>query len=161
MPPRSQYHPSSWSTFVYSFTLLLLLLISSDSITFSFLSAATTASSSSLISRLLLLLHPLSPVAVSWGYARFVNIRDGRGATPLHLTARRKQPECVHILLYNGALVCASSGRYGFPGSTPLHLVARGGSLDCICMLLAWGADRLQRDASGSSKWPKHYNSLA
>ncbi|MFQ6640647.1 hypothetical protein Gotur_016365 [Gossypium turneri] len=54
-----------------------------------------------------------SPVAVSWGYARFVNIRDGRGATPLHLAARRKQPECVHILLYNGALVCASTGRYG------------------------------------------------
>ncbi|PPR80623.1 hypothetical protein GOBAR_AA40089 [Gossypium barbadense] len=74
----------------------------------------------------------------------------GRGATPLHLAARRKQPECVHILLYNGALACASTGRYGFPGSTPLHLAARGGSLDCIRMLLAWGADRLQRDASGS-----------
>ncbi|XP_040930959.1 putative E3 ubiquitin-protein ligase XBAT31 [Gossypium hirsutum] len=75
----------------------------------------------------------------------------GRGATPLHLAARRKQPECVHILLYNGALVCASTGRYGFPGSTPLHLAARGGSLDCIRMLLAWGVDRLQRDASGYS----------
>lgn len=36
-----------------------------------------------------------------------------------------------------------------FPGSTPLHLAARGGSLDCIRELLAWGADRLQRDASG------------
>ncbi|KAJ6299645.1 hypothetical protein OIU76_020592, partial [Salix suchowensis] len=26
------------------------------------------------------------------GYARFVNIRDGRGATPLHLAARQKRP---------------------------------------------------------------------
>ncbi|GMN24226.1 hypothetical protein TIFTF001_000484 [Ficus carica] len=90
-----------------------------------------------------------SHVAVSWGFARFVNVRDGKGATPLHLAARQRRPECVHILLDNGALVCASTGGYGFPGSTPLHLAARGGSLDCIRELLAWGADRLQRDSSG------------
>lgn len=47
------------------------------------------------------------------GYARFVNIRDGRGATPLHLAARQRRPECVHILLDSGALVCASTGGYG------------------------------------------------
>ncbi|GAB4824390.1 Putative E3 ubiquitin-protein ligase xbat31 [Ancistrocladus abbreviatus] len=90
-----------------------------------------------------------SHVAVSWGYARFVNVRDGKGATPLHLAARQRRPDCVHILLDNGALVCASTGGYCYPGSTPLHLAARGGSLDCIRELLAWGADRLQRDASG------------
>ncbi|CBI16150.3 unnamed protein product, partial [Vitis vinifera] len=90
-----------------------------------------------------------NPVADSWGFARFVNIRDGRGATPLHLAARQRRPDCVHILLDNGALVCASTGGYGCPGSTPLHLAARGGSLDCIRELLAWGADRLQRDSSG------------
>ncbi|XP_010521830.1 PREDICTED: putative E3 ubiquitin-protein ligase XBAT31 isoform X1 [Tarenaya hassleriana] len=90
-----------------------------------------------------------SPVAVHWGYARFVNIRDDKGATPLHLAARQRRPECLHVLLDNGALVCASTGVYGSPGSTPLHLAARGGSIDCIRKLLAWGADRLQRDASG------------
>ncbi|PSR90062.1 E3 ubiquitin-protein ligase XBAT31 [Actinidia chinensis var. chinensis] len=90
-----------------------------------------------------------SHVAASWGYSRFVNIRDGKGATPLHLAARQRRPECVHLLLDSGALVCASTGGYGFPGSTPLHLAARGGSIDCIRELLAWGADRLQIDASG------------
>ncbi|XP_022158785.1 putative E3 ubiquitin-protein ligase XBAT31 [Momordica charantia] len=90
-----------------------------------------------------------SPIAVSWGYARFVNIRDGKGATPLHLAARRRRAECVHILLQNGALACASTCRYGFPGSTALHLAARGGSLDCIRELLAWGADRLHTDSAG------------
>ncbi|XP_031402461.1 putative E3 ubiquitin-protein ligase XBAT31 isoform X1 [Punica granatum] len=90
-----------------------------------------------------------SPVSASWGYARFVNIRDGRGATPLHLAARQAHDRCVHILLENGALVCASTSRYGYPGSSPLHLAAQVGSLDCIRELLAWGADRLQRDSSG------------
>ena len=47
------------------------------------------------------------------GFARFVNIRDGKGETPLHLAARQRQPECVHILLDSGALVCASTGGYG------------------------------------------------
>ncbi|KAJ4970600.1 hypothetical protein NE237_003699 [Protea cynaroides] len=90
-----------------------------------------------------------SHVAESWGFARFVNVRDATGATPLHLAARQRRPDCVHILLDSGALVSASSGGYGYPGSTPLHLAARGGSMDCVRELLAWGADRLQRDSSG------------
>ncbi|XP_049407949.1 putative E3 ubiquitin-protein ligase XBAT31 [Solanum stenotomum] len=90
-----------------------------------------------------------APVAQSWGFARFVNIRDGSGATPLHLAARHDRPACVRILLSNEALVCVSSGGYGRPGSTPLHLAAREGSLDCVRELLAWGADRLYRDSSG------------
>jgi ankyrin repeat protein len=47
------------------------------------------------------------------GFVRFVNIRDGKGATPLHLAARQRRAECVHVLLDSGALVCASTGRYG------------------------------------------------
>ncbi|KAL3628626.1 hypothetical protein CASFOL_027672 [Castilleja foliolosa] len=90
-----------------------------------------------------------TPVSQSWGFSRFVNIRDGSGSTPLHLAARQRRPDCVRILLSSGALVCASTGGYSYPGSTPLHLAARGGSLDCVRELLAWGADRLQRDSSG------------
>ncbi|KAI8005253.1 Cytochrome P450 87A3 [Camellia lanceoleosa] len=47
------------------------------------------------------------------GFARFVNIRDKNGATPLHLAARQGWPECVHMLLDSGALVCASTRGYG------------------------------------------------
>ncbi|XP_076891076.1 putative E3 ubiquitin-protein ligase XBAT31 [Bidens hawaiensis] len=90
-----------------------------------------------------------SQVATSWGFSRFVNIRDGKWATPLHLASRQRRAQCVRMLLDSGALVCASTGGYGFPGSTPLHLAARAGSIDCIRELLAWGADRLHRDASG------------
>lgn len=46
------------------------------------------------------------------GFARFVNIRDGGGATPLHLAAHQRRPDCVHVLLDHGALVCASTGGY-------------------------------------------------
>ncbi|KAL6575236.1 putative E3 ubiquitin-protein ligase xbat31 [Orobanche minor] len=84
------------------------------------------------------------------GYSRFVNVRDGKGATPLHLAARQRRPECVHMLLDNGALVCASTSGYGIPGNTPLHLAAKSGSRGCVRELLAWGADRLQTDSSGS-----------
>ncbi|KAJ8631709.1 hypothetical protein MRB53_025032 [Persea americana] len=97
----------------------------------------------------ILLAAQSTPVADSWGFARFVNVRDGSGATPLHLAARQRRPDCVHILLDNGGLACASTGNYGCPGSTALHLAARGGCLDSVRKLLAWGADRHQRDSSG------------
>uniref|UniRef100_A0A804LGB1 RING-type E3 ubiquitin transferase n=1 Tax=Zea mays TaxID=4577 RepID=A0A804LGB1_MAIZE len=90
-----------------------------------------------------------APVSKSWGFARFVNVRDDTGATPLHLAARQGWRRCVHVLLENGAIVSASSGAFGFSGSTPLHLAARDGNLDCVRQLLSWGADRLQRDSVG------------
>ncbi|KAL8501714.1 hypothetical protein ACS0TY_021003 [Phlomoides rotata] len=106
-----------------------------------------------------------SQVSASWGYSRFVNVRDHKGATPLHLASRQRRHECVHVLLDNGALVCATTGGYGFLGSTPLHLAARSGSLDCIRELLAWGADRLQTDAAGRIPYTvalrKHHGACA
>jgi ankyrin repeat protein len=47
------------------------------------------------------------------GYARFVNVRDDNGATPLHLAARQGRPECLQVLLENGAIVSALTGSYG------------------------------------------------
>lgn len=90
-----------------------------------------------------------NPISESWGFARFVNVRDAKGATPLHLAAKKCRPTCVRMLLDKGALVCVSTGDYGSPGSTPLHLAARGGCLDSVRELLAWGADRLQMDSAG------------
>ncbi|KAL5991963.1 hypothetical protein ACLOJK_012875 [Asimina triloba] len=85
------------------------------------------------------------------GFARFVNVRDAHGATPLHLAARRRRPDCVHMLLDSDLLWLLTDGQMNCscPGSTPLHLAARGGCLDSVRELLAWGADRLQRDSSG------------
>ncbi|KAJ6817793.1 E3 ubiquitin-protein ligase XB3 [Iris pallida] len=88
-------------------------------------------------------------IADSWGFILFVNVRKGNGATLLHLIARQRRPQCVRILLDNGALVCASTGGYDCPGSTPLHLATRGGCLDRVRELITWGADRLQQDSSG------------
>ncbi|XP_078428855.1 E3 ubiquitin-protein ligase XB3 [Wolffia australiana] len=90
-----------------------------------------------------------NPISHSWGFARFVSVRDGEGATPLHLAARQRRADCVRVLLDNRALVCATTGSFSFPGSTPLHLAARGGSVECIRLLLAWGADRLSTDSAG------------
>lgn len=50
----------------------------------------------------------------SRGFSRFVNIRDGSGATPLHLAARQGSAECIHLLLASGALVSASTCGYGY-----------------------------------------------
>ena len=48
------------------------------------------------------------------GLARFVNIRDDHGATPLHLAARQGRPGCLQVLLENDAIVSALIGSYGY-----------------------------------------------
>ena len=50
------------------------------------------------------------------GFARFINVRDNNGATPLHLAARFNHPAVVRFLLSKGALVCATTTRSGGRG---------------------------------------------
>ncbi|KAF6141652.1 hypothetical protein GIB67_001204 [Kingdonia uniflora] len=46
-----------------------------------------------------------SPVANSWRFMRIVNVRDGNGATPLHLAARQRRP---NFLKLRQALLCGA-----------------------------------------------------
>eukprot|EP00250_Pteridium_aquilinum_P014056 c21753_g1_i1 orf=1017-2435(-) len=106
-------------------------------------------------------------VAQTWGFARFINVRDGSGATPLHLAARWSHAAVVRFLLSKGSLVSATTTRSGGSGcgfgSTPLHFAARGGSTECVKELLAWGADRMQRNSQGQTPFfmAMKYNNIA
>lgn len=96
------------------------------------------------------------PISNTWGFARFVNVRDDNGAIPLHMASRSGDVRIVRTLLNNGALVTATTcnSTYGpGHGSTPLHSAARGGSLECVEELLAWGADRTQKDLMGQTAY--------
>ncbi|OAE30644.1 hypothetical protein AXG93_3016s1280 [Marchantia polymorpha subsp. ruderalis] len=119
------------------------------------------------------------PVANSWGFVRFVNVRDGYGITPLHMASRQGHAGVLRLLLDSGALVsatttttgngaaipCAPPSVWSRPGhgSTPIHCAARGGSLECVRELLAWGADRTQRDLTGYTPYgiAMKYNNTA
>lgn len=94
----------------------------------------------------------IGPVAESWGFVRFLNVRDAIGTTPLHMAARAGKANICRLLLENGAFVSATTSTFGFGpkhGSTTLHSAAKGGSVAVIHELLAWGADRTQKDLMG------------
>lgn len=96
------------------------------------------------------------PVAESWGFIRFVNVRDAIGTTPLHMAARAGKASICRLLLDNGAFVSATTSTFGFGpkhGSTTLHSAAKGGSVEVIHELLAWGADRTQKDLMGRTPY--------
>ncbi|XP_024538729.1 E3 ubiquitin-protein ligase XB3 isoform X1 [Selaginella moellendorffii] len=112
----------------------------------------------------ILLAAKCAPVAESWKFVRFVNTRDSKGVTALHLAARGGSVRALQLLLDSGALVSATTSNTGNGsghGSTPLHFAARGGSLETVQELLAWGADRSQRDVTGYTAYGiarKHNN---
>ncbi|KAI8556613.1 hypothetical protein RHMOL_Rhmol05G0267700 [Rhododendron molle] len=91
-----------------------------------------------------------SPVANSWGFARFVNIRDKSGETPLHLAARQGQPECAHVLLDSGALACASTGGQG---RTPYLVALKHKNGACAALL--------NPSAPGPLIWPSPLKFIA
>lgn len=109
----------------------------------------------------------LPAVTQTWGFARYLNVRDSSGATPLHLAARSSHATVVRLLLSKGSFVSATTTRSGGSGcgfgSTPLHYAARGGSTECVKELLAWGADRMQRNSQGQTPFfiAMKYNNLA
>ncbi|KAI5071106.1 hypothetical protein GOP47_0013357 [Adiantum capillus-veneris] len=109
----------------------------------------------------------LPAVAQTWGFSRFLNVRDSSGATPLHLAARFSHAAVVRLLLSKGSIVSATTTRSGGSGcgfgSTPLHFAARGGSTECVKELLAWGADRMQRNCQGQTPFfiAMKYNNIA
>ncbi|MED6164409.1 hypothetical protein PIB30_089741 [Stylosanthes scabra] len=98
--------------------------------------------------RFLLTFHVLLRISILTSFSCVLLPFSPWFCQPLHLAARQKQPECLHALLDNGALVCASTDGYSYLGSMQLHMAAHGGSVDCFWMVLAWGADRLQLDSS-------------
>lgn len=53
------------------------------------------------------------PVANSWGFVRFVNVRDGYGITPLHMASRQGHAGVLRLLLDSGALVSATTTTTG------------------------------------------------
>lgn len=94
------------------------------------------------------------PVANSWGFVRYLNMRDVYGATTLHLAALGGHTSVVKRLLECGAMVLATTATNGSgQGSSPLHLAARSGSVDCVRELLAWGAERDVTDIMGHSPY--------
>eukprot|EP00897_Mesotaenium_endlicherianum_P001199 jgi/Mesen1/1107/ME000123S00280 len=73
----------------------------------------------------------LAALTATWGFRRFINLKDRRGTTALHLAARSGDLATVRCLLENGALVSTSASAIGNRpghGSLPLHFAARGGS---------------------------------
>lgn len=58
-------------------------------------------------------------------------------ATPLILAIRKHDPECVEVLLKNGADI-NQKGKYDL---TPLHYAAGEGNLEIVTLLIASGAD--------------------
>lgn len=83
-----------------------------------------------------------------------VNEEDEYGETPLHLACMAGHPNCVKLLLHNGAQVdCQNSN-----GTTPLHYAARYGRQACVTLLLRNGANVARKD---NAHWtPLHYAAI-
>ncbi len=66
-----------------------------------------------------------------------LNVRDGRGETPLLQAIRAGKPSFVETLISGGADVNARDNR----GRTPLHLAVARGNKEVVELLIASGAD--------------------
>ena len=78
-----------------------------------------------------------------------VNIRDGRGETPLYKAVLwNPTPSVVELLLDRGADVDAAERRFGW---RPLHMAARKGDRIVVALLLGWGADLHAKGGHGDT----------
>ena len=75
-----------------------------------------------------------------------VNVRNGKGNTPLHIAALLGQTEIMKILIQKGADVNASNN----DGATPLHAAALFGQAEAAEILLQNGADINSRYSDGT-----------
>ena len=73
-----------------------------------------------------------------------VDLKDGRGWTPLHNAVWREEPQCVKTLLDAGADINAVN----INGDTPLHLAALYDQTEEALLLVKAGADINIRDNS-------------
>ncbi|KAG0481733.1 hypothetical protein HPP92_012591 [Vanilla planifolia] len=79
-----------------------------------------------------------NPIAESWGFARFINVRDSKGQ-PHSILLQNKVSQHVFACYWTRELLSALLWA----------IMARRGCLDCVRELLVWGADRLQMDSAG------------
>ena len=78
-----------------------------------------------------------------------VNIRDGRGETPLYKAVLwNPTPSVVELLLDRGADVDAAERHFGW---RPLHMAARKGDRIVVALLLGWGADLHAKGGHGDT----------
>jgi ankyrin repeat protein len=78
---------------------------------------------------------------------RTVNVKDKRGATPLHLAAANGQYDAADLLITFSADVNAANQ----DGRTPLHEAAAKGDDAIVALLLLKGADPSIRDKNGKT----------
>ena len=78
-----------------------------------------------------------------------VNIRDGKGETPLHKAVLwSSAPSVVEVLLDRGADVDAAESHFGW---RPLHMAAIKGDPVVAALLLGWGADLHAEGGDGAT----------
>jgi hypothetical protein len=87
-----------------------------------------------------------------------VNVKDARGATPLHYTAANGHVEIVRLLLQNGAEVNVRS----ITGETHLHYAAIRGQVDVLHLLVENGVDLEAQNDDGRRvlHWAAFYGHL-
>ncbi|ETL35685.1 hypothetical protein L916_12209 [Phytophthora nicotianae] len=80
-------------------------------------------------------------------YDADVNVKDTDGDAPLHVSCvDDDRLACTHLLLTNGALICANA-----LGNHPTHIAARNGAVDTLKLLIDYGGDMNLKNYDGKT----------